>query len=231
MQDFNLNLYRDDYENGFEIQVQNCISKLFGSEVNAVINHGYFILTKALSAKNDFIGVDAEGLCTWNDNGYLLHHDTILQQRNLALGKQLEQPIIKEPANYSVAMFKFKKFLLSYEYEWINKYSKHLKESLATRISEGIPIIKHEAVRLSWANLMERQESLQHLLKSIEDSPSAINIIDVYILAPCLIREACELLSKLAGGRAFLAKQAVEMLWLFTIFNKVYLGDPVKEKT
>lgn len=223
MNDFNLNLYHHGNEKALENQLIMLLETLCDAPVDAVVCGKYFVVPHDCTEKPTIFCLDCHGLFSLRKEEYIVSQDQLLNTRNLVLGKHLTDRFSAAAYNeqYSRKVLEFHRWLLRYEYEWIEGYVEHLKSSLAERISEGRAIIQHEAVRLEWANLMERVECLRHVLESLVDTSSAN---EAYILAPNVVREICELAAKLAGGRAFLEGQAVEMLWLFQIFNKIYLA-------
>jgi hypothetical protein len=219
MSKFNLNLYEAPEELRLEFKINEFIDSVFGADVTAVVRNDFFLLTKPKEAKTAFRGVDRLGMFICREHEYYVLHDPILSRRGLAVGCKLKEECREvTDKNYDKKTLSYQKFLINFEMAWLESYMRHLKNSLIERISEGSPIIQKEVVRQSWADLVERMESLRQV---INQEGQQIE----YFVIPSLVEEICSLLAKLAGGRALLSGQAVEMLWIFNIINRIYIAS------
>ena len=224
-----LNLYKDVEGKKLEKMLHCCMTDLFGENTAAVVNNGCFVLTGLPSGQDgEIVGVDQSGCFLIPKDNYALANDAVLSARSISLGKEANSNAriwINKSDTYASKIFDFKKRLLVLEQEWINNYAFYLKKFLASRISEGISIIKYDAVRLEWAGLVEKQKSLESNINSFENDMLTSIQNDGFNFARRLVRECCEHLCRLAGGRAFILGQAVDRLWLFEIVNKIYLTE------
>jgi len=219
-----LNLYQCSEETTFENTLRQLVDTLFGRNIMAVMIKDCFIVAKPIDESKRIVVACSKGEIVLGESEYRLTQDSYLSNRGLAVGRQINEYKDVTSDIYSKKIVAFKEGLLKCERTWIDNYGKHLKVYLSSRMAEGVPIIQHDAVRMTWADLVERQQSLNQLIINIENISSGKSHNELFVFVPQLIREACELLAKIAGGRAFLEGQAVEMLWLFNIVNKIYFS-------
>ncbi|MFA6409429.1 MAG: hypothetical protein WCW01_04570 [Gammaproteobacteria bacterium] len=213
MSDYNLDLYEAPLDLQLERSLNSFMENVFGADIEAVVGEDFFLLTRPLVDKSMFRSVDTIGIVVCKEDEYRILVDPILAQRGLAVGFMLGGYREVFDANYATKIFSHQTLLIRYELAWIEGYMEHLRISLTERISEGSPIIQKEVVRRIWADLVERIESLRRLVAG-----------DEYLIVSKLVAEACILLAKLAGGRALLRGQVIEMSWLFGIINEIYIA-------
>jgi hypothetical protein len=108
-----------------------------------------------------------------------------------------------------------KKDFIQEEILWLERFLMCVQEHLSQRKSEGISLCQNENIKALIADVVANIEMLNHYARPFDKA--VINVLSK------IIRETCHYLAKLAGGRAFLAGNIIEMLWTFEIINLIYL--------
>lgn len=230
MNDYNLNLYHDHGSDVIEFKINQMIDQVFGQSIDGIGRNNVFLFRKRDDFSRDLTIVNENGQSRVLSEKIKFTSDPVLSSRGLVLGRlegkgeEFNKNENKLDQIYQNKMVEFQKQLLNIQYTWIVKYTEHLKISLTERYSEGRPIIKHEAVMLSWAHLMEKQESLKQIIDSNNHADQVVRI-GINMIAPSLTREIGSLMGRLAGGRGFLEGQAVNMLVLFEIINQIFFTE------
>lgn len=108
----------------------------------------------------------------------------------------------------------FKQALLLEELFWIEQFLKGIYAHLDSRESQGLKITQHDLIKCQIASIYAEIQML-NMTKLREEKISWKLISDS-------IRNLCLSLAKLAGARAFLSGNVLEMLWTFERLNQEY---------
>lgn len=214
--------------NFFTKELKYTIKSIFGDNIDAIIHKGYFIVPKDLNKKS-FSLVDYNGFLHKIDLIELTEiKEPLLEINNLALYRY-NKGFANNSNNFSVnnlsdKIIKYQKQIFTIQYSWMIEYSAYLKKFLVNRTVENKTLIQFDNIRYLWSELIEYLE----LIKISIDAICYVEMTDIstYAFESKLltkqIRQSCDLMSKLVGGRGFLEFQAINSLWLFGLINKLY---------
>ncbi len=145
---------------------------------------------------------------------YILVEDWILESKNFSLGKFKSVENLNLYLNLFSMKTSFLQDLLQREVDWLLRFEKTVFLHLKNRISEGVSILKNDAVKILFAEFSGLIFEINTLVKLQEISQSLVG--EKILLA-------ANILAKLAGGRAFLQDSIIEMRWFFSLLDQIYL--------
>lgn len=98
----------------------------------------------------------------------------------------------------------------------IEKIVHYIYEHLEKRESEGIFLVQHEAIQMTFAGVVSQLEAAKISLK-VNCDIFELNLVTHYLM------KAVHQLAELGGGRSLLRGNAIELLFHLKLFKSVYL--------
>lgn len=220
---FELQLYQNQ-DNPLEMQLHRLIIKLFGDKIDAVAYNNIFFLSDRNCTKTIINVIDQnDQVQPLTMNEYLALPDQGLESLQLMLCKIHGPKTTASTQPLSDKFLQFQCGLINWQVQWLKEYTNFIKHFLTRRYIEKKSLIQFDAIRILWADLIERQKTLTILTENFLHRIDQSETSKTYLLTTKSIRESCEILAKFGGGRAFLQGQAIEALWLFGIINRCFL--------
>ncbi len=197
---------------------------IYGSE-NVIIAASQYFISPADLVKQDplFIIHDSKFFTSKEVDTEIVSRK-LLPWSDLVIGKLSQVDDLKDVTLVSKKdFFKFKKALLLLQWNWSNDFLNYIYTYLKNRRSEARLLTNHGSIKIAIGETIALLKSVEKILSLLADSTAIDTETDNYFcLANEYVLEANNLLAKLAGGRAFLRANVVEMLWTFSLLNSVY---------
>ncbi len=172
-----------------------------------VIHHGYAIVTAASNKNRSNANALHAMICS---NDLLTKHGFhILKWENQTL---TSDDVIDE----------FRFYLLDHMWQWEKRFFAMVLEHFNNRVSEGRVLTQHNSIKILIGKIVTTLSMTQETIFSSKTSQTQLYRPDLLLLAANNIKQIALDLHQLAGGRAFVQGNIIEMHCLFEIFRKVY---------
>lgn len=194
----------------FKSSLTKINEETFKSNSATLMKKELFILTKVQLEKERILIYQNNNYVEIKQNDFGIIKNNYISKNGLYICKLLQKSVEK------IIDFHEEKFLLSLfeeESKWIATFLDYIFDHLSHRESENKKLINHEIIKILIGEIITYLEAINIAIKNKNMDYIANDI-----------RSACDGLAKLAGGRAFLSKNVIEMMWTFEIINQIYMA-------
>ncbi len=205
---------------------QNKLTRFYqGKYVDGVSKNNYFILSKKVIEKDEWIFSDGKKKFRVNKEDCAISNFDLLNKHNFVIGSHSNSfELISHEKEYIYCLNEFRNLIIDVDFFWAIELLKTVQDFLKNRRSAKSDLLYKEIIQVMLGDVVMHMKSAEKY-RDFSDELWREDVSDYQFMAMQELQKSVLILAKLHGGRSFLTGNVLEMMMVFEYFYDVYFKE------